>query len=181
MARKNTNATDTSSAIAYTAYNPNKQADYLYHPNIEISEQVSYQDEKGTQLVTRAQFVDWVTDKYGSYEAWLNKMTARDRKTHASYGPSGKRPWWGADEAAYHRVVRANQRRFDGQPPVDESTRSAADMSASSSSSSGGAAGGAGGLSNMGSMENWLKQHQTGVIVGFGAVILLVIASRKRR
>lgn len=168
--------TDTVEA----AYSPSKQADYLYSPRIEVSDYVKYKDTTGTELLTRAQFIDWITGQYGTYEAWLGTLTARDRKSHASYGPSGKRPWWGANEAAYHRVVRANQRRFDGQPPVDESTRSAADMSASGSSSSGGAAGGAGGLSNMGSMENWLKQHQTGVIVGFGAVILLVIASRKR-
>lgn len=179
MARK-TSSTDASSAVAYMPYNPQKQQDYFYAPNIEISDRVEYSDATGTELLTRGQFIDWVSGKYGTYEAWLNTLTARDRRTKASLGPSGKRPWWGADEAAYHRVVRANQRRLDGQPPVDEATVSLAAMTDTSSTSGGASgAGGSGGMSGY-DAAGWMKQNQTGVIIGVGALALLLIITRKR-
>jgi hypothetical protein len=154
-----------------SSYDPERKSDYLYRPIIGIGDMIAWQEATGRAgEPTVAEYVSYMIDKAGSYEAYLNVLTARDRRSGYSLGAKGEMPWWAAgDENAYHRAVRANQRRFDGQPPVDEESKTVADMTAGVSGSENAAA----------AVVTYVKDNK-GIIIGAAALLALVLLARKR-
>jgi hypothetical protein len=150
-------------------YTPVQRADYLYRPFVGLAEVAAWQESTGSSETPSLQaYIAWKIDQAGTYEAYLNGLSARDRRTGYSLGPTGKRPFWAADDAEYHKIVRANQRKFDGQPAVNESGKSLDDLTGGAEASTGTAA-----------VAAYVKDNKA-VLIGAAALLALVLLARKR-
>lgn len=171
------------------AYAPSRQSEYLYVPyvNATNARTIRWQAANSTsRLPNSAEYAAQVMAEEGiTYEKYLDNLTRADMRT--GFSLDGKEPpaWAGGSKQAYHRAVRANQRRIDGQPPVDESTVRipgvpvTLDEASTLTRTSAGAAAEGGGSTALAEAKAWAEDNKP-VLIGAAAIVLLVLLARKR-
>jgi hypothetical protein len=126
-----------------------------------------------------------MTERGITYEKYLDDLTRVDSRTGFSLDGKPTPAWAGGSKQAYHRAVRANQRRIDGQPPVDESAVRipgvpvTLEEAGSLTDTSSGAASTSSGESALAQAGAWASNNKP-IIIGAAALALLVLLARKR-
>lgn len=191
MARKPRALSSYSGDTTLDTYAPSRQSEYLYvaYTSPTDARVMRWQAANSTSnLPNTAQYAALVmADRGITYEKYLDELTRADMRTGFSLDGKPTPAWAGGSKQAFHRAVRANQRRIDGQPPVDESmvripsVPVTLDEASTLTAPSAGAAsdGGSGGSTALSSAQNWAMNNKP-VIVGAAAIVLLVLLARKR-
>lgn len=190
MARKPRSLGSYATDTTLDAYAPSRQSEFLYvaYTSPTDARVMRWQAANSTsRLPNTAEYAALVMSDRGiTYEKYLDELTRADMRTGFSLDGKPNPAWAGGSKQAFHRAVRANQRRIDGQPPVDESmvripgvpvtldeTSTLTAPSAGASSESGG------GSTALAEAKAWAADNKP-VIVGAAAIVLLVLLARKR-
>lgn len=170
------------------AYAPMQQSEYLYVPYVSSTNArtMRWQAANNTsRLPNSAEYAAQVMAEEGiTYEKYLDGLTRADMRTKFSLDGKPPPAWAAGSKQAYHRAVRANQRRIDGQPPVNESmTRIPGvpvtlDEAESLTVPSQGSATGNDSSNALAQAKEWAADNKT-VLVGAAAIVLLVLFARK--
>jgi hypothetical protein len=172
-------------------YEPSRQSEYLYRPYTSATDArvQRWQVANSTSdLPNSAQYAAIVMTEQGiTYEKYLDDLTRADMRTGFSLDGKPTPAWAGGSKQAYHRAVRANQRRIDGQPPVDESAVRIPGVPVTldeagtlTSTSSGEASASSSSMTNaLNQAQNWAADNKP-IIIGAAALALLVLLARKR-
>jgi hypothetical protein len=170
-------------------YEPSRQSEYLYFPYTSATDRrvQRWQLANSTSnLPNSAEYAAIVMTERGiTYEKYLDDLTRADMRTGFSLDGKPTPAWAGGSKQAYHRAVRANQRRIDGQSPVDESAVRipgvpvTLDEAGSLTETSSGAASTSSGGSALAQAGAWASSNKP-VIIGAAALALLVLLARKR-
>lgn len=190
MARKPRAVSSYSNDTTLDAYAPTRQSEYLYvaYTSPTDARVMRWQAANDTsRLPSSAEYAILVMQDRGlTYEQYLDGLTRADMASKFSLDGKPTPGWAGGSKQAYHRAVRANQRRIDGQPPVDESMVripgvpvTLDETAALTQPSSGESQGGSGGGNGLAEARNWAMQNKP-VLVGAAAIVLLVLLARKR-
>lgn len=189
MARKPRALSSYSGDTTLDTYAPSRQSEYLYVAYTSPTDPrvMRWQVANSTSnLPNTAQYAALVmADRGITYEKYLDELTRADMRTGFSLDGKPTPAWAGGSKQAFHRAVRANQRRIDGQPPVDESmvripgVPVTLDETSTLTAPSAGAAAESGGSTALAEAKAWAADNKP-VIVGAAAIVLLVLLARKR-
>jgi len=189
-ARKTRSLSSYAGDTTLDAYAPSRQSEYLYVAYTSATDPrvMRWQTANSTSnLPNTAEYAAIVMTERGiTYEKYLDDLTRADMRTGFSLDGKPTPAWAGGSKQAYHRAVRANQRRIDGQPPVDESAVripgvpvTLDEAGSLTEASSGAASSSSGGSALAQAAGAWASSNKP-VIIGAAALALLVLLARKR-
>ena len=190
MARKPRSLGSYATDTTLDAYAPSRQSEFLYvaYTSPTDARVMRWQAANDTsRLPSSAEYAVVVMQDRGlTYEQYLDGLTRADMASKFSLDGKPTPAWAGGSKQAFHRAVRANQRRIDGQPPVDESMVripgvpvTLEETAALTQPSSGASQGASGGGTALAEAKAWATANKP-VIVGAAAIVLLVLFARKR-
>lgn len=187
-ARKPRSFSSYSGDTSLDAYAPSRQSEYLYvaYTSPTDARVIRWQAANSTSnLPNSAEYAAIVMTERGiTYEKYLDELTRADMRSGFSLDGKPTPAWAGGSKQAYHRAVRANQRRIDGQPAVNEAAVripgvpvTLDEASALTAPSAGEASSGGG--TALAEAKAWAADNKP-MLIGAAAIVLLVLVARKR-